>query len=173
MAPPEDEDEMQAIDNEFKIMKALDHPYIVKCFDGYETATHAYLTLELMRGGELFDKIVELKNFSESMAADYTYQCLVALQYMHGQGIVHRDLKPENLLLADATPESRVKITDFGLSHLIDGETKTMTDVCGTLAYIAPEILTVNDGDTTHYDKQCDVWSMGVIVFILLSGRCR
>jgi serine/threonine protein kinase len=139
MELPDNEVEKLAIDNEFKIMKALDHPSIVKCFDAWESTTHAFLTLELMTGGELFDRIITLKKFSEMMAADVTYQCLKALQHMHSKGIVHRDLKPENLLLADATPESVVKVTDFGLSHLMDAESKLMTEVCGTLAYIAPE----------------------------------
>ena len=108
---PDDEEELEAIEKEFSIMKKLDHPGIVKCYDTFESATHAFLTLELMRGGELFDRIQQLKSFSEAMAADITYQALSALGYMHGQGIVHRDLKPENLLLQDESADSPIKIT--------------------------------------------------------------
>jgi hypothetical protein len=93
---PEDEDMLDAIKKEFTIMRALEHPCIVRCYDCFESPTHYYMNLELMRGGELFDRIIQLKAFSEHMAADVTFQCLLALEYMHSQGIVHRDLKPEN-----------------------------------------------------------------------------
>ena len=168
---PDDPDEVAAIEKEFQIMKQLDHPGIVKCYDTFESYAHDFLMLELCRGGELFDRIVQMTSFSETMAADITYQVLSALRYMHGKGIVHRDLKPENLLLADDTPESLVKVTDFGLSHVLDAESHLMTEPCGTLAYIAPEILQMDAGEVAHYDKQVDVWSMGTIVYILLSGR--
>jgi len=170
---PEDEEELANIDNEFKIMKTLDHPCIVRCFDTFQSSTHMYLTLELMKGGELFDRIIQLKSFHETLAAEITYQCLTALQYMHARGICHRDLKPENVLLANDSvgPSIRVKITDFGLSHLMDGQDKHMTDVAGTLPYIAPEVIQIHEGTVASYDKQCDVWSLGVIVYIMLSGR--
>jgi len=167
MVVPADIKEKEAIDKEIKMMKAMNHPYIVKCMDSTVTPTHAFLILELMGGGELFDKIVNLARFNETMAADYTHKLLLALQYMHEKGFVHRDLKPENMLLKDKTGDD-VKLTDFGLSHIMDSESSLMTVACGTPAYVAPEVLTINKNG--GYDHQVDVWSMGVIVYILLCG---
>lgn len=148
-------------------MKECDHAHIVKCYEACQTPGQVFLFLELMSGGELFDKIVEMGSFTESMAADVSYQCLDALNYMHSKGFVHRDLKPENMLLARKGDLSAVKLTDFGLSAMIDQQSELMRTACGTPAYVAPEVLTLKGGG---YDKQVDVWSMGVIIYILLCG---
>ena len=147
-------------------MKECNHPYMVKCYEAVQTDTQVFLFLELMHGGELFDKIVEMGSFTESMAADVSYKCLDALNYMHSKGFVHRDLKPENMLLAKKDDLSQVKLTDFGLSAMIDMQSEVMRTACGTPAYVAPEIL----ASRTGYDKAVDVWSMGVIIYILLCG---
>ena len=125
------------------------------------------LFLELMEGGELFDYIVEVGCFTEHMAADVSYKMLLALQYLHNRGIVHRDLKPENMLIAKKGDLSAVKLTDFGLSAMIDQQSEMLKTPCGTPGYVAPEVLTLIYGG---YDKQVDVWSMGVIIYILLCG---
>jgi len=150
---------------EAAILKRLDHPSIVKCYDMYETEERMYLFMELMEGGELFDRIVAVGHFTEQDAQDVTYKLLHAVKYLHGQGIVHRDLKPENVLLTSSGPGGEVKITDFGLGKIIDERSTVMKTACGTPGYIAPEVLCMRG-----YDRQCDVWSLGVIVYILLCG---
>merc|ERR1711998_622492 len=162
-----DSKKMKLIEMESRIMKEIDHPHVVKCFEVAETATHVFLFLELMEGGELFDKIIELGSFTESMAADLTYKLLDALNYMHSKGIVHRDLKPENMLLSSKEDGSAVKLTDFGLSKMIDEHSALMKTPVGTPGYVAPEVL---HGKPGGYDEKVDVWSMGVIIYILLCG---
>ena len=94
-------------------MKNMDHPYVVKCYEAIETQSQVFLILELMEGGELFDKIVEMGSFTETDAADLTKKILGALNYMHARGIIHRDLKPENMLLAKKGDIGAVKLTDL------------------------------------------------------------
>jgi len=167
IAKPTDLKKMKLIDMEYKIMKNMDHPYIVKCFDAYDTDKHVFLFLELMEGGELFDEIVKMGKFTEGMAASLTYHCLQALNYMHSKGIIHRDLKPENMLLAKKGDHRAVKLTDFGLSKMLDEQSSIMKTPCGTPGYVAPEVISKPAGG---YSKAVDVWSMGVITYILLCG---
>ena len=167
MAKPKTAKEVKAIAMEYKIMTEMNHQYIVRCYEAKETDTSVFLFLELMSGGELFDKIIEMGSFTESMAADISYKLLGALNYMHKKGIIHRDLKPENMLLARKGDLSAVKLTDFGLSKMIDQQSQIMKTACGTPGYVAPEILTLKGGG---YDHQVDVWSMGVIIYVLLCG---
>jgi len=156
---------LQVVFMEAKILKALQHQYIVRCFDAIDTADHMYFIMELMSGGELFDRIVSLGHFTEKMAQDVTFKLLSALQFMHEQGVCHRDLKPENLLLSDTSETAEVKITDFGLSKMLDERTTIMKTACGTPGYCAPEVLNMG-----NYGFECDVWSYGVILYILLCG---
>jgi len=153
------------IKSEVDILKSVEHPYIVRCFDAIDSPDKMYLVMEIMKGGELFDRIVDKGHFTEADAAGVTAKLFSAIKYLHDKNIAHRDLKPENLLMADDTPESEVKITDFGLSKAFDEHSQVMQTPCGTPGYIAPEVLVMKG-----YDKQCDVWSLGVIVYILLCG---
>merc|ERR1719473_480421 len=121
--------------------------------------------MELMEGGELFDRIVDIGHFTEKDATGTVYKLLDALKFMHDKGIAHRDLKPENMLMTGKGPDAVCKITDFGLGKFFDQQTELMKTPCGTPGYIAPEVLHMKG-----YDKQCDVWSLGVIVYILLCG---
>ncbi|XP_013882373.1 calcium/calmodulin-dependent protein kinase type IV isoform X2 [Austrofundulus limnaeus] len=130
----------------------------------FETDTDIALVLELVTGGELFDRIVERGYYSERDAAHVIKQILEAVAYLHGNGVVHRDLKPENLLYADLSLDASLKIADFGLSKIIDDQV-TMKTVCGTPGYCAPEILRGN-----AYGPEVDMWSVGVILYILLCG---
>uniref|UniRef100_A0AAY4ESV4 Si:ch73-60h1.1 n=1 Tax=Denticeps clupeoides TaxID=299321 RepID=A0AAY4ESV4_9TELE len=130
----------------------------------FETETDIALILELVTGGELFDRIVERGYYSERDAAHVIKQILEAVAYLHENGVVHRDLKPENLLYADLSFDAPLKIADFGLSKIID-EQVTMKTVCGTPGYCAPEILRGN-----AYGPEVDMWSVGVILYILLCG---
>ena len=147
------------------ILKKVDHPYIVKCYDAFDTKECMFLVMEIMKGGELFDRIVDKGHFTEQDAVGVTAKLLSAIKYLHDIGIAHRDLKPENLLMTDETENAEVKITDFGLSKVFDDHSTVMQTPCGTPGYIAPEVLQM-----AGYDKQCDLWSMGVIVYILLCG---
>ena len=117
----------------------------------------------LCTGGELFDEITSRSQFSEQDAAKIIQQVLSAIAYCHANNIVHRDLKPENLLL-DSKNDNTIKVIDFGTSaKYTEGE--KMKQTFGTAYYIAPEVL------TSEYNEKCDVWSIGVILYILLSGR--
>lgn len=148
---------------EVEVLKGLDHPNIMKIFEFFEDDKYYYFVTELYSGGELFDEIVNRKCFSEKDAAKIIKQVLSGINYMHKQNVVHRDLKPENLLLESKIPNSNIKIIDFGLSTYCDVDSK-MKDKIGTAYYIAPDVL------RGVYDSKCDIWSIGVILYILLCG---
>lgn len=141
----------------------LTHPNIVQLLETYEDKSKVYLVMELVTGGELFDRIVEKGSYTEKDAADLIRQVLEAVDYMHDQGVVHRDLKPENLLYYSADEDSKIMISDFGLSKMEDSG--IMATACGTPGYVAPEVLAQKP-----YGKAVDVWSIGVISYILLCG---
>eukprot|EP00914_Ancora_sagittata_P001760 GHVO01004200.1.p1 GENE.GHVO01004200.1~~GHVO01004200.1.p1 ORF type:complete len:523 (+),score=99.29 GHVO01004200.1:36-1604(+) len=150
---------------EVQLLKELDHPNIMKLYEFFADSGYYYLVGEVYTGGELFDEIISRKRFSEADAGRIVRQVLSGIAYMHKNKIVHRDLKPENLLLQSKDPTALVKIIDFGLStHFEPQGTKKMKDKIGTAYYIAPEVL------HGTYDEKCDVWSIGVILYILLSG---
>jgi calcium/calmodulin-dependent protein kinase I len=143
----------------------VDHPNIVKLFDIYEDDKYFFLVMELMVGGELFDQILEKERFNEAEARDVIAPIFDALIYCHKLGIIHRDIKPENLLFSSKDQmASIIKVSDFGLARFIDGETLATT-TCGTPGYVAPEVL-----EQQPYNEECDFWSVGVVLFILLCG---
>eukprot|EP01069_Polyplicarium_translucidae_P001351 Polyplicarium_translucidae@DN1633_c0_g1_i1.p1 len=148
---------------EILIMKRLDHPNIIKLFEVYEDQKNLYLIMELCTGGELFDRIIKSGHFSERYAANIMRQVFGAISYCHASDVMHRDLKPENLLFADASPLSALKVIDWGFAAKC-GKDHKFTSVVGTPYYVAPEVL------FGSYDKQCDIWSAGVILYILLCG---
>jgi calcium-dependent protein kinase len=151
------------IENEVNLLKRLDHPNIVQIYEVFEDANNFSIVTEYCAGGELFDYVVGKQRLNESIAANVIHQVLSAVAYCHSQGIVHRDLKPENLLLSEPNNPNSLKVADFGTSTIIS---KTaMKDRFGTAYYIAPEVLKKN------YDEKCDLWSIGVILYILLSGE--
>lgn len=123
-----------------------------------------WLITEFLEGGELFDRIVDKSSYTESEARDVCGVLFGALDYISSRGIVHRDLKPENLLLSSRISDTSIKIADFGFAKFAPGE-YSLTTMCGTPGYIAPEILR-----REKYGTRSDMWSMGVIVFILLGG---
>lgn len=152
-----------SLENEIRVLKRLDHRNVVKLLEAYESRTCVYLVMQLVTGGELFDRIVEKGSYSEKDAADLIKQVLSAVAYMHEEGVVHRDLKPENLLYYSPEPDSKIMISDFGLSKM--EESGVMATACGTPGYVAPEVLAQKP-----YGKAVDVWSIGVISYILLCG---
>lgn len=150
---------------EMAIMRLLDHPNIVRLYETFEDMRNIYLVLELCTGGELFDRILTDGKFTEQVAAHCVQQMFRALNYMHQNWIMHRDLKPENWLLAtdEAIKTTDLKLIDFGLSkRFAPGEFASTK--AGTPYYVAPEVL---DG---RYAEKSDVWSIGVIMYILLCG---
>ncbi|CAE7354395.1 fhkE [Symbiodinium sp. KB8] len=143
------------------------HRNVVSLLDAFETEPAVELVFELMEGGELFERLVSKGPYKEARALVIIKHLADALAFIHSKGVVHRDLKPENLLL-DCADEKRalVKLADFGLSHLLGPGTTHMTTVCGTWAYSAPEVR-INRQKYTH---KVDTWSLGVIMFVVLSG---
>lgn len=152
------------LETEVEILKAVEHPHIISLEEFFDTPETLYLVMELVSGGELFDKITDLGAYSENTAAVLVKNILSAVSYLHDLNIAHRDLKPTNLLLKDDEDLTNVKIADFGLSKII-GENTMMQTACGTPIYVAPEVLT---GEA--YEKEVDMWSVGVITYILLCG---
>jgi serine/threonine protein kinase len=159
------------IKKEISIMKMVKHKNIVHMVEVLASKTKIFIVLELVTGGELFDKIVQVGKLSEEQARFYFRQLIEGVEYCHKLGICHRDLKPENLLLDE---HGNLKISDFGLSSLYvgdaDGEGATRTELlhttCGTPNYVAPEVLS----DQGYDGKKADVWSCGVILYVLLAG---
>jgi len=149
---------------EVEILKKVSHPNIVCLKDMFETSEKLYLIMELVTGGELFDKIVEKGQYSERDASVIVKNLLSAVEYLHSANIAHRDLKPENLLLKGGANDTDVMLSDFGLSKIV-GVESMMETACGTPYYVAPEVLSA-----TGYDKEVDLWSVGVITYLLLCG---
>jgi len=158
-----------AIMNEVNILRKVKHPCIINLEDVIDTKDFMYIVLELAEGGELFEKIIQKHKFNEKEAKLHFYQLASAIQYLHASNICHRDLKPENVLLCSIDDSKPViKVTDMGLSKLVNlgNELKTF---CGTPNYLAPEII-VMTARGGSYDYKVDCWSLGVILYILLSG---
>ncbi|XP_047460549.1 death-associated protein kinase 2 [Mugil cephalus] len=157
--------ERASVEKEVEILQAAQHPNIVTLKDVFESRAEVVLILELVSGGELFDFIAEKENLLESEAIEFLKQILEGLVFMHSKNIAHFDLKPENIMLSDkVSPHPRIKLIDFGLAHLFrPGEEYKSTS--GTPQYIAPEIVNCEPLSTA-----ADMWSIGVITYILLSG---
>ena len=134
-----------------------------------DTESSLYIILELAEGGELFDKILEKIRFSEKEAKLHFYQMVSAVEYLHKKNIAHRDLKPENILLSNDDSNPLIKISDMGLSKLVDHTTFLQT-FCGTPQYLAPEVLISRVRGDGSYGFEVDMWSLGVILYILLCG---
>ncbi|KAL1769905.1 calcium/calmodulin-dependent protein kinase type 1G [Sigmodon hispidus] len=152
-----------SLENEIAVLKRIKHENIVTLEDIYESTTHYYLVMQLVSGGELFDRILERGVYTEKDASLVIQQVLSAVKYLHENGIVHRDLKPENLLYLTPEENSKIMITDFGLSKM--EQNGVMSTACGTPGYVAPEVLAQKP-----YSKAVDCWSIGVITYILLCG---
>ncbi|SBT76869.1 calcium-dependent protein kinase 3, putative [Plasmodium ovale] len=149
---------------EIDIMKNLDHPNVVKLLETFEDNEHIYLVMELCTGGELFDKIVKKGSFVEIYASFIMKQVYSVLNYLHIRNICHRDIKPENFLFYDKSTESLIKVIDFGLASYFSDINSEMKTKAGTPYYVAPQVL------TGCYDYKCDLWSAGVLLYILLCG---
>ena len=162
---------LQQFAEEVKVLGLLHHPNIIHLVDSFESADRIYVVTELMRGGELFDFVVDRGTLNEEDASTIVRSICSAVAYMHSQNVIHRDIKMENLLLVNKEVEnqrfdfSKVKIIDFGLSKLMPDGSGPTASFLGTKGYIAPEML-----QRCKYGKSVDVWACGVIVFVLLCG---
>ncbi|XP_041639710.1 calcium/calmodulin-dependent protein kinase type 1D-like [Cheilinus undulatus] len=151
------------LENEINVLRRIKHDNVVGLEDFYESRTHYYLVMQLVSGGELFDRILDKGVYTEKDASMVIRQVLEAVGYLHKNSIVHRDLKPENLLYYNTDENAKIMVSDFGLSKTLEhGE---MSTACGTPGYVAPEVLAQKP-----YSKAVDCWSIGVITYILLCG---
>ncbi|CAN4115780.1 unnamed protein product [Withania somnifera] len=155
---------MTNIKREISIMRRLCHPNIVKLYEVLATKTKIYFIMEFVKGGELFSKISKGR-FSEDLSRKYFQQLMSVIRYCHSRGVYHRDLKPENLLVDE---NGDLKVSDFGLSALTEQiqQDGLLHTLCGTPAYVAPEILTKKGYD----GEKVDIWSCGIILFVLNAG---
>ncbi|KAK1268089.1 CBL-interacting serine/threonine-protein kinase 6 [Acorus gramineus] len=155
----------EQVKREISVMKMVTHPNIVELHEVMASKTKIYFVMDLVRGGELFSKIARAGRLKEDAARRYFQQLISAVDLCHSRGVYHRDLKPENLLLDD---DGNLKVADFGLSALTehlrpDGLLHT---TCGTPAYVAPEVI----GKRGYDGAKADIWSCGVVLFVLLAG---
>lgn len=171
-----EEGDLELIQNEINLLRTLKHPHLLKYIDDVEGPDNIFIITELLKGGELFDSIVEHEHYTEYDAREVMRTLIEAIQYMHSQGVVHLDLKAENLMLSDPKPgpkEKReqdltaIKLIDFGLSCRVNDEYGGVTLGAGTPSYMSPEYLVVNP----VYGKPADCWAMGVLAFTLLAGQ--
>lgn len=161
LPPPDD----AAIYDEVAILASLNHPHIVPLIDFFDEKDCYFLVMELMSGGDLFDRIGKKKSYSEADARDLIVKMLKSVAYCHAAKIAHCDMKPKNLLLMSEDNDSYIKLADFGFAARCH-EPKSLTKQCGTPFFVSPEILM-----RKAYDQQSDMWSVGCIVFLLLSGN--
>ncbi|KAH3762896.1 myosin light chain kinase [Pelomyxa schiedti] len=149
---------------EVEIMRTVNHPNVLSLLDLIEDETCIYIVTPHMGGGELFNKITYHGHLTEGDAVTIVKQICEGINFLHSLGICHRDLKPENILCSEEPVNFRVVISDFGLSKLF-GRGELMKTACGTLQYAAPEIFT-----SRIYSEACDMWALGVIAYVMLTG---
>lgn len=151
---------------ELEILQVADHPNIVKLYETYEDSLYLHLVMELCRGGNILEHVVQLGCLSEASAAEAMRKICMAVNHLHQLFICHRDIKPENCLYVSEDPGSELKLVDFGLSvKFSSNPLMKMISFVGTPYYMAPEVM------RGYYTKECDLWSLGVILYLLLSGR--
>lgn len=150
---------------EISILTNLVHPNILRCYEIFEDHFKFYLVTELCEGGTLFEKIKEFQSLNEEHISNFMFQILSAVTYCHeDKNVIHRDLKPENILLEEKTGTFNIKISDFGSACYFDPGKKIQKSL-GTPYYVAPEVV------NGEYDEKCDIWSCGIIMYMLLTGR--
>lgn len=148
-------------------MRYGNHPNIVTLFGVHEDAANVYLVMDLLKGGELLDRILAIQRMSEFEASAVLKTVVSAVAYLHNHGVVHRDLKPSNLLYASVnqTPES-LKLCDLGFAKQLRADNGLLMTPCYTANFVAPEVL-----KRQGYDLACDIWSLGVLLYIMLDGK--
>ena len=165
----QDQKQLKILQNEVHIMRKIytevQGNNLILMKDVFEDLENLYLVLEVLAGGELFDRIVDRGHYTEEDASQLVRKLVIALKSLHDHGIIHRDMKPENLLFTSKDEAAECKITDFGLATVLDDEAAAQRRLVGTPGYVAPEVLA-----TREYGPACDIWGMGVILYILLVG---
>lgn len=149
---------LDELKNEINILRQMDHPNVVRLHEVYASKKQIYMVLELCDGGDLYTRAP----YSEREAARYTDQLLSAIQYLHDHGVVHRDLKFENVMFESSSEDAQIKVIDFGLSKKFLGAPKIMTEKCGTIYTMSPQVL------QGVYSFKADLWAVGVMTFMLL-----
>ena len=164
------------LESEITILRKMDHPNIINFYETYQDSKYLYIVMEYCSGGDLMDKLLQKTHLEEREVSKIMFKLFSAINYVHKKKIVHRDLKLENVLFSDKTADSDLKVIDFGLSAIVkakfsffsnDKNEENRQDLnmkVGTPLYVAPEVLKGN------YSYECDIWSLGVIMFMLLSG---
>ena len=158
-----------SLEREVYILSEVRHENIIGLICTYVAPAKVFIVTELASGGELLERVTEDGSFSESDARAVVYQILNGVEYLHSKNIVHRDLKLENILFSNRTSSAMVKIADFGLARFFADDSELRT-ICGSPLYVAPEILDIGMSSET-YTPAVDMWSIGVILYILLSGN--
>jgi calcium-dependent protein kinase len=155
--------EKRTVLNEVDILKTLDHPNVLKVFEYFEDEQYYYIVMEYCKEGDLYDDLLKVEKYDEITAAKIMKQIFSGLAYIHKKNVVHRDVKLDNILITEKNEEIQIKIIDFNIATFNLG--KRLSKFTGTLSYIAPEVIKGN------YSEKCDLWSCGVIMYLLLSGK--
>ena len=160
-----DKSDMELTKVEIDILKISQHPNIIKLYDVFENENYIYIIMEYCSGGDLLSYFEHYEyELPETKVCEIIHKLSMAVYYLHSYGIVHRDLKPENILMTDLTATADIRLLDFGLSKIVGNDEKC-TEPYGTLSFVAPEVL-----QGKPYDKSVDLWSIGIITFLLLCG---
>ena len=161
------EKDEKEIRNEINILKTMDHPNIVKIFEFYSNKDSYNIIMEYCKGGKLVSEIRNYAPFDEKYTAYVMYQIFSAINYCHNMNIIHRDLKPESILIVNKNKSNNypnIKISDFGMSTVVEKNT-VQNKIVGTIYYVAPEVI------NKKYNGKCDIWSCGVIMYVLLTKK--
>ena len=173
------EEAVRELLKEAELLRLIKHPDIIHLEDVFADSHYLYLVMELLSGGDLFDRLLSKGTYSEGEAMEVTHRLLNAIHFLHVNNIAHRDLKPENILLVSRRSDVEVKLTDFGLAKQINGSKKLKT-YCGTPQYFAPEVYhrqhvkkragagRTSSGEDVGYTFAADMWSLGVMLYVLL-----
>ncbi|EAR94233.1 Serine/Threonine kinase domain protein (macronuclear) [Tetrahymena thermophila SB210] len=159
----------ESLINEISIMRQLNNDHLIRLYEVYETTNSIYFVVDLLNGGELLHRIREKGSINEKELRVLIRNLILALEHLHQKNIMHRDLKPENLLLKSKQSDSEIVVADFGLATRIDIP-NILFKRCGTPGFVAPEVLLYKEGDP-FYTTQCDIFSAGIIFYLLLVGK--
>lgn len=159
---------MKMVQNEINIMQTVCNEYIIRLHKTFVTNNYIYLVMEYVRGGDLFKRVTS-GSLSAAQCKIIAKEILLGIQYLNSKSIIHRDIKPENILFVN-NEDIQIKITDFGLSRRLDSDMRTATTICGSDLYIPPEIINKMYSNIPYDASRVDVWSAGVVFFIMNCG---
>ena len=157
--------QIESLSREIDILSTVDHPNIIRYYEIYMDTRYFHIVMEHLSGGDLLAGVSRKKNYNEKDIALIINKLLSAISHIHALGIVHRDLKPDNILFENENPDSDIKIIDFGVSRQFFKANDDLNSIVGTPYYVAPEVL------TGKYDKKVDIWSIGIIMYVLMTGK--